>query len=95
MPASTHVEGDNAAAFDGRSGEALHRLAPVGVAEGRVGVAGSCGAPTGATEQAWIAFCPEAAPNYGIRVTTRRPGEAWSSGKVCWRGSTSQTPRCA
>lgn len=67
---------------------------PSGVAEGRIGVAADCRPPTGATAQAWIAFCPETAPNYGIRLTTRRVNQPWSAGKVCWRGNTGRAPRC-
>jgi prepilin-type N-terminal cleavage/methylation domain-containing protein len=80
---------------------------PPGMLEGRIGFSmnANCGtapaAPVGigtGVQNAWVSYCPgAAAPDYGVRVLTRRKGSGWTladKAKVCWYGRTVNIPRC-
>lgn len=87
-------------------GKPYLRALPDGVTGGRIGVSldgRNCETSqpsrvAGAgTQTAWISYCAEAAPGYGIRLVTRKnAGSAWNrdGAKLCWRGNTARAPRC-
>lgn len=77
---------------------------PDGVTAGRTGVSfqancatGKAQVPGASKQSSWVSFCPEAEPNFGIRVATRKnPSSSWTdaSARVCWMGRTAKTPAC-
>jgi hypothetical protein len=44
--------------------------------------------------QGIVSYCV-ANPNYAVRVAYRqKPGDAWSTAKICWMGNDGRLPAC-
>lgn len=84
-------------------GKPYLRALPDGVSGGRIGVSldgtSNCttSPPRRVVQTAWVSYCTEPAPGYGIRLVTRKnASSAWNTdgAKLCWRGNTARAPRC-